>query len=480
MQAPPTNPQCLRRARVHVGCVGALFNSLKCKHTSAANMGGRALIRCNADAFLSSLAEFCADSASTCFSAGADKLCVPVGLVCLSALLLLLSCCLLVYQRCRVRREGPDETVTCLYCLLGSLCSTGGAFLSRQLHILILLGAVSAATDAVHSISSCFLLLQCYNSEAERRLRMRRRRRRQRQLLAVCVLMVVAGGFLKSRVTQLPADRPPSGRRLLHEILEDNTEILGYTLGLLSFVISCTSRFPALRRAHRGQTLTLAATSSGLLCSLAGALFAAAILLYDTRFEFLLGVMPWLLSAICCVTLDLLILVIHWWRRGTRQQLTTLPPDTESLLRASRMPTEDKAVMKSLSKQKVHSSAQSKNIQKATEMGRYMDVSIQPARKEEMGDQLLTGKVRVIRVNSFYSSDTSCDSSAVSSDLEWDFEETNIRWCEPAAKQPFPPQGWPTKPKPFNFCICAMSGLSEKTVSGAEECGSVSSAGRAK
>lgn len=49
---------------------------------------------------------------------------------------------------------------------------------------------------------------------------MMRRRRRQRQLLAVCVLMVVAGGFLKSRVTQSPADRPLGGRRLLHEILE--------------------------------------------------------------------------------------------------------------------------------------------------------------------------------------------------------------------------------------------------------------------
>lgn len=32
----------------------------------------------------------------------------------------------------------------------------------------------------------------------------------------------------------------------------DNTEILGYTLGLLSFVIACTSRFPAICRAVSG------------------------------------------------------------------------------------------------------------------------------------------------------------------------------------------------------------------------------------
>lgn len=32
----------------------------------------------------------------------------------------------------------------------------------------------------------------------------------------------------------------------------DNTEILGYALGLLSFVIACTSRFPAICRAVSG------------------------------------------------------------------------------------------------------------------------------------------------------------------------------------------------------------------------------------
>lgn len=46
---------------------------------------------------------------------------------------------------------------------------------------------------------------------------------------------------------------------------------------------------------------------SGLLCPLAGTLYATAILLYDTRFGFLLRVMPWLMSAVCCVVLDILV-----------------------------------------------------------------------------------------------------------------------------------------------------------------------------
>ncbi|XP_070765017.1 transmembrane protein 44 [Enoplosus armatus] len=450
-------------------------------------MGGRALTledptKGKLNTFLSGLVEFCVDSVATCFSQDADKLCVPVGLSCLSALLLLLSCFLLVYQRCRFRRVNPAQTITFIYSLLGNMCSTVGAILSRQLHIQILMGAFAAAVDAVLCISCCLPVLLCWDSKAERRLRMKRGRRRQ-HLLAVCVLMVVAGGFLKSRVTHRPADRPLSGRRLLHVTLQDNTEILGYTLGLLSFVIACTSRFPALCRAYRGQMLTRAHMFSGLLCSLAGALYSAAIFLYDTQFGFLLRVMPWLLSAICCVTLDLLILVIHWCKRGTRRQCTSFSPDTESLLGGSRVPTRD--IMKRQRKQQVHSSAQTKvstsssktkNVQKMTEMGRYMDVSVQPARKiclkevmlsKEEEDQPLNGTVRVIRVDSFCSSDTSYDSSLVSSDLEWDFEEANAQWSEPTAKlqegDEFPMQKWPTNPKPFSICTCAMSGLPQKT-----------------
>ncbi|XP_074492330.1 transmembrane protein 44 isoform X1 [Sebastes fasciatus] len=430
-------------------------------------MGGHALTlegqtRGDPDTFLSSLVAFCVDSVTFCFSPDADKRCVPVGLCSLSELLLLLSCFLLVYQRCG--GDNPGGTILLLYSLLGALCSTTGAILSRQLHIQVLMGAFAAAVDAVSLISCCFHVLLCWNSKTERRQRMMRGRRRQ-HLLAVCVLMVVAGGFLKSRVTQRPADRLLSRRKLLHATLQDNTEILGYTLGLLSFVIACTSRFPALCRVYRGQMLTWAYMFSGLLCSLAGVLYAAAILLYDTQLGFLLRVMPWLLSAICCVTLDLLILVIHRWKRGTTQLFASFPPDTESLL------GEDNDVMKRQRKQ-VHSSvrtkhdsisSKTKNVQKMTEMGRYMDISVQPAgkiclkevtlSKKEVEEWPLNRTVRVIRVDSYCSSDTSCDSSPVSSDLEWDFEAANAQWSEPSAKQQneFPPQEWPTNPEPFNI-----------------------------
>ncbi|XP_040896324.1 transmembrane protein 44 [Toxotes jaculatrix] len=459
-------------------------------------MGERSLIADgqtgrSSSTLFSNLLTFCVDSVSTCFSHDADKLCVPVGLSSLSVLLFLLSCLVLLYQRFKCRGENPGETIIFLYCFLGNLCSTVGAILSRQLYIQILMGAFAAAMDAVNYLSCCFPVFLCWNSKTERRLRMMRKRRRQ-HLLAVCVLMVVAGGFLKSRVTQDPADRPLSGRRLLHVTLQqDNTEILGYTLGLISFVIACTSRLPAVCRAYRGQMLTQAHMFSGLLCSLAGALYAAAILLYDTQLVSLLRVMPWLLSAMCCVGLDFLTVVLHWCKRGTRQRTMRFSPDTEILLGSSGIPTEEKAVMKEHRKQKVNSSAETKmkSVQKMAEMGRYMDVSIHPARKiclkgvtlskeEREEDQPLNRTVRVIRVDSFCFSDTSCDSSPVSSDLEvgrmdevsvltWDFEVANGQWREPREEQQegdkFPIHMWPANPKPFNICTCPISGLPQET-----------------
>ncbi|TNN84076.1 hypothetical protein EYF80_005682 [Liparis tanakae] len=98
-----------------------------------------------------------------------------------------------------------------------------------------------------------------------------------------------------------------------------------------------------------------------------------------------------------------------------------------------------------------------------TEMGGYMDVTVQPAGKicfEKVEDRSLNQTLRMIRVDSFCSSETSCDSSLVSSDLEWDFEAANSQWLEPTAKQwegdNFPPQELPTSPKLDNICTCAM------------------------
>ncbi|XP_029905221.1 transmembrane protein 44 isoform X2 [Myripristis murdjan] len=432
-------------------------------------------IRGSSNTSLSGLIAFCIDSATACLSPDADKLCVPVDLSALSALLLLLSCLVLMYQRCRYCGEQPGEAAICLYCLLGNLCSTVGALLSRQLALQVVMSAFAAAVDVVNFISILLPLCLCWNSKAERMRRVMRRRRRQ-HLLAVCVLIVLGRGLLTLRVDHSPSDGPLTGRRLLHAPLQDNIEVLGYTLGLLSFVIACTSKFPALSRARRGEMVTSSPVMCGVLCFAAGVLYASAILLYSTQFDFVLRVLPWLLSAICCATLELLILVTYWCRRGSRQHPSRLSPDTESLL------CKHSPAMK-------RETQQLRNTKKMIEMGHYMDVNVQRARKVclkevtvtregALENQPLKRTVRVVRVDGI-SSDSSCDSSSVTSDLEWDFEEANAEWSEASAKQEkgdeFPLQEWPENPKPFGICSSGMSQLpGEMTVPGeVGSCGSV-------
>ncbi|XP_076007318.1 transmembrane protein 44 isoform X2 [Genypterus blacodes] len=424
----------------------------------------------SSDGHIASTLDFTLDSFSACFSNGTDQRCVSIALGCVSALLLLLSNVVLItYQRCRTRAEDPGDSSTWLYCFLGHLCSTVGAVLSKQLHILVVMGAFAAALDGVIYVS---FFPVCWRSEKERRRRvmmtMRKGRRRQ-QLLGVCVLMVLAG-FLNSGLDPIPSERPVRDRRLLQIPMQDKTEILGYTLGLLSFVITCTSKFPSLNRScFRGDAMTRVGVFSRVLWSLSSALFASAILLYNTGFTFVLRVLPWLLSAICAATLDLLILVIHWCMRGTKETPERFFPDTENLLEdwdaSSRRQQEPQARLPINIK---------KHVQKMIEMGDYMDVTVQPSRKEvtvcgsTTEKQALNRMVKVVRLQGFRSSDSSCDSE----DLEWDFEDPTSQSRATTSKQKerndFPLQEWTSSPNPLNTCTCATSGPLQKPVSDLE------------
>ncbi|XP_038157630.1 transmembrane protein 44 [Cyprinodon tularosa] len=451
-------------------------------------------LRGSSDHFLSSLGAFWFHSIATCLSPDAHKTCVPAALTLLSAFLLLLSSLLVACQSCKLRGENAPEAIMVFYCFLGNLCNTVGAVLSRQLHIQIFMGAFAAVKDAVHCILCCLPVFLCWSSQTQRRLSAMKKRRGQ-QIFAVGVLMVVAGGFLRSRVDDPPALRPVGGRRLMHSFMQfsswnpimDNKEILGYILGLLACIIAWTSRLPTLSTERKGQEVTQMSVFSELLSSISGALYAAAILLYDIRFVFLIRVMPWLLSSIGCAILDLLIVVMHQFKTGTRQKMLKLSPDTERLLG---LHPEHTSGTKQQKKQQKPSQTKTRNIQKLMEMGQYMDVSGQQTTKvlslkevtlsKDGSDGKLPHKMmRVVRAGGLSSSDTSYSSSSDSTDLEWDFEAAVTQWSKPASKaqkgNEFTLQDWPTNPKPFSVCVCSMAGLPQKSLCSAKESSSAMS-----
>ncbi|XP_059923575.1 transmembrane protein 44 isoform X1 [Gadus macrocephalus] len=420
-----------------------------------------------------SLYQFCVEAITTCLSFNADKACVPFALFALSALLLFTSCVVLIHQRCTVR-QGNTGAVVAIYCFLGNLCSTIGAVLSQQLDIQIVFGVLTVAVDFVNIVSIFLTLYICWNSTKDRRLRIIRRRRRQ-HLLCMCLLMGL-GGYATSE--SIPAYRPFARRKLLDTFLQasvwDNTQVLGYTLGMISLAIVCTSRFPAINRACRREKVSPAAGVSAVLCSSTGLLYISALLLSDPVVPGLfLKAAPWLLSALCGATLDLLVLVIFWCRKGARRKPERISLDTQSLLEFPHFHKRHGNQLKKHRKQEKNNS----KTPKTAEIGHYMDVSVQPAVKECREDLMLSGRdnlatgttrgvqlVQVASGGSVCSSCTSYDSSSYSSDLEWDFEEARSCWSEPPWRTEEGDeflQDWPKNPPPFVASTCSASDFTE-------------------
>lgn len=378
---------------------------------------------------------------ATCFTANTgDKLFSVYALATMSGLFLLLAHAALGHERCRYHLEYG--ATTSLYSLIGNICSTTGAIISRQLHIQVLLATFSAAVDTLSIIIMCIPTTLCRNSKAERIRRAKQRRRRQ-HLFELCVLMIVTGGFLKVGQRNVEIGRTPIRRRLLQATLENNTDILGYMLGILSCAIAFTSKFPAFHRSYT-KRLGRAQMFSAVLSSLAASCYASALLFYDSSNIFIWRALPWLLSAVLCAMMDLLIVVIYLFKKQAASHGHVVPsPDTESLLGKSVI-----TLKKEPNRKKIHPSPikKSENTEKVTATDGYLHVSGSSESKDPIQLELLTtveGEgvisshlVRARNQDDFFSSDTSFDSSSViSSNLEWDFEDINVIWCEPAADQ---------------------------------------------
>ncbi|XP_067287673.1 transmembrane protein 44 [Pseudorasbora parva] len=422
-----------------------------------------------------------------CLSTYEEHICISAALYVLSAFILLVSCSLLLYHRCKSRtRSLGDEALCALYCFVGNLCSAVGAFLSKQFDFQISMASYMAILDVVHFLSISFSIYLWYKSKMGKKIRMISRRRRQ-NFLTVCLLFVMSGSVYMGLPVHSSAKRlSPTMRRLLSIFLNDHTEKLGYVLGLLFFAISWTAKFPFILKANRGEQSSAVQVSSRVLSSVAGGLYGSAILLYDTELRSVIKAMPWILSAISCAVLDLSIVVLICFRsRHKRPSVRCLDSDTESLLG-------DSSVTGRLCNNNVEC-CRKKHLSgrgissKGTDMGLYMDVNIQPMRKVCLKEVTisrngsseslpLTRTVRVVRVDEPCSSGTSTDSSSIGSELEWDFEETKTQWVpveEDLQKtEAFPLQEWPvglisesTSRPSSRMCICSRAQLVENLAS---------------
>ncbi|KAL1265957.1 hypothetical protein QQF64_003984, partial [Cirrhinus molitorella] len=353
----------------------------------------------------------------------------------------------------------------------------------------ISMASYMAILDVVSFLSiSCSIYLW-FKSKMGRKMRMVSRRRRQ-NFLVVSLLFVMGGSIYLGLPVHSSSIRVSSTmRRPLGMFLNDHTENIGYVLGLLSFAISWTAKFPFVLKANRGEQNSAVQVSSRVLSSLAESLYASAILLYDTQLRSVVKAMPWILSAISCAILDLSIVFLICYRSNhKRPSVRSLDSDTESLLGDSSVSGQLCNNNVECCKKKPFSA---RGISpKGTDMGLYMDVNIQPVRKvclkevtisrDGSSENLpLKRTVRVVRVDEQCSSGTSADSSSLGSELEWDFEETKTQWI-PVEEAPedlqnaeaFPLQEWPagsisksTGRPGSHVCFCNRAQLAEKFAS---------------
>ncbi|XP_060796592.1 transmembrane protein 44 [Neoarius graeffei] len=402
-----------------------------------------------------------------------------------SALFLVISYLMLTCSRFQLR----DAAAFVLYSLIGDLCHLAGAFLSNQTFIQRIMALIMTTLDVVHFISVTWRLCWSYHSTTGRRARMLSRRKRQ-NFFMVCLLFGM-GGYVYAdvhvRYAQGVASGSPTSRKLLN-VIHDKTELLGYVLGLVSFAISWTCRIPILMNANKGEMSNSTHVSSRGCSALAGALYASAILLYDPRLEFVVKALPWILSGACCAVLDVFIVLLSCYRICyKRQSIGTLDSDTESLLgRFHKVASGLYHTPKEKTARK-HSSSRKCSSSKMPELGSYRNTNVQPIRKvclkevtitqeDSAESQPLKGSVKVVRVDECYSSGSVTDSSCLSSELEWDFEETPPPWSSHNGDRQktdvFPLQEWTVAQRSksnmrssSSACFCNRADLEEKMAS---------------
>ncbi|KAK7889349.1 hypothetical protein WMY93_024909 [Mugilogobius chulae] len=349
------------------------------------------------------------------------KLCGAIALGSISGLLLLLAHAGLCYERCRFQIESGRKATIFLYSVLGNSCSAVGAILSRQLHVQVRPDP-SAIMDAVSFITLCVPICLCRNSKAGMRIRVRRRRRQH--LYGVCVLFMITGGFFKFGLNNNGMDKTLTQRKLLQVIMEDSSDILGYVLGILSFAIAYTSRFPALYRACTRRLMSKAQVFSLLMCFLSGLCYVAALLLYNRSSVFIWKTMPWLLSAALCAFMDLVYGLVTKCRSvlyqlDTPAHTVTPPPPKARLVTTHADHTDVNGFE--------WSDVTLGCLLPLLNVPNHILSNLSRTVKNE--GVFAFNSVHVKDEDRFCSSDTSFDSSVVSSDLEvMGFEEPYILW----------------------------------------------------
>ncbi|XP_048398851.1 transmembrane protein 44 isoform X1 [Stegostoma tigrinum] len=396
-----------------------------------------------------------------------EKVCISFALWVLSMLFWAIAHIILFYWRCKWRTWREASLSCTIYTFLGDICNMFGALLAKQLSIQVFTAAYMAAVDILQFILILFPVRGSRSRSKTDRPRQRNKRRSAMFMACLPFAMGTSYYFWTNSVPQVDIRGPR--RRLLTTLLQDNTEIIGYALGVIAVFIAWTSKFPLILKASRGKIDCILEKWALMLSIPGGLLYAAATLAHEKTPAFILQALPWLLIFLGSAAIDLSILFLSCLlkHKATRQQWgleVVTECDTLSLLQSPEQNVEEEEIQEETQSSNwmpLNIPQNNRYLRKMAEIGHYMDLSIEPVQEIGFGVKRLPGDgqtctergkrvdIQLVHDPPMYppkqvihanvSSCSSSDVTSINSELEqkylealnseqWDFEDIPQEW----------------------------------------------------
>lgn len=342
------------------------------------------------------------DYLTKCFAD--DKVCLSFGLWALASLLWITSHALLFYLRYKKKTRHEDSVICSVYSFFGNMCNTIGALLSKQLTIQIFTGGYMAAIDVINFVLTLFPICGVKFRPRSGGRHSRQRRKSRSSFFAVFLFFSAGTGGYILAARGLPSLEDYHGprRRLLGTALQESAEIIGFTLGMVAVVISWTSRGPLITKVCKGKSFPGMQLWANFCSVMASLLYAAAIMAHDRKAQYFIRATPWFLIFLGSAALDVAITILSCLMKSkfTRKMglvvQTFETPDMRALLAREEEEAEEENELdekldgtdgekrSNWTPLKMFPTARASH--KVSEIGRYMDLSIEPVQKWDFED----------------------------------------------------------------------------------------------
>ncbi|XP_071998742.1 transmembrane protein 44 isoform X1 [Engystomops pustulosus] len=397
----------------------------------------------------------------TCFAE--KKICVSFGLWLLSCLFWFTSFSLHFFLRCKRKARYEESVFWSIYGFFGSMCNTIGALLSKQLTIQIITGAYMALSDIINFVLTLFPACNSRNRVGLRH-RSSRRRHKRHFLSALSLVLFIRLGYcysLEENYFPAPELHSTGRRRLLGTMLQENTDVVGFTLGIVAVLVSWTVRVPIITRLCKGLTFPVIRVWAVLFSALASLMYAAAIISHDRSQEYFVRAIPWFLISLGAAALDVALLLLSCIMKNKRiQQLglvfnATMDEESCKLLETEEHVADKRSVVHLTTTNAQDSSwsplkaAPNRCLSSNVSLGRYMRLSVEQVQQNDIGAVRLPGDGQTnpgliyhkeapqyLDLNVYpppsvrhsTNSPSSSSDASYTTDLEWDFEDLDQNW----------------------------------------------------